>query len=353
MIENENGKFLFTFWSVLFTICLIVMLWFASVKTIEIDGSFQERVEGQKTFGHGIVDRTLHLEQVDGYEKKICIPLPKGVKAEQIMIENRYDENLLVISFATDDMNFYDQTSIYGALEWITEACWEPAQQQAALKFTMDRMLEYRSLLEGNLLTVSFLEPRELYSYIVVIDPAGGGTEYGTTVGGVKEKDIALQIAKMVQKQMNQEKVKVYLTRSEDRYVSKQDRKTFLETVDADFYVGIRTQVDKEDSENYGILGFYDEEYFFADLKNVDFADLVARNVTISCSNRAIGLKAVEDANLLKGLKIRGTQLSVGFLSNEKERALLGQEVYLEKIAAGINRAILEACERLSSDSLD
>ena len=84
------------------------------------------------------------------------------------------------------------------------------------LKIRMARVLEYRSTMDSSGLTINWYEPKELYDYIVVIDPARGGSENGIDTYGLLEKDLTLQVAKQIQKQFDLEGVRLYCTRTED-----------------------------------------------------------------------------------------------------------------------------------------
>ena len=60
---------------------------------------------------------------------------------------------------------------------------------------------------------------------IIALDPGHGGDENGAYYYGIKEKDVNLQLAKLVKKQLEQyPNVKVFLTRDQDETVSLSER---------------------------------------------------------------------------------------------------------------------------------
>jgi len=75
----------------------------------------------------------------------------------------------------------------------------------------------------------------------VVIDPGHGGKDPGAIgVGGLMEKDIVLDVAKRVRAILKGEKnIAVHLTRSDDRFLSLEERTTFAGARDADLFVSI------------------------------------------------------------------------------------------------------------------
>lgn len=60
----------------------------------------------------------------------------------------------------------------------------------------------------------------------VVIDPGHGGYSIGIAAAGSKEKDIALSISQALKAQLDKMKIKAHLTRSIDRFMSVEDRRS-------------------------------------------------------------------------------------------------------------------------------
>lgn len=107
------------------------------------------------------------------------------------------------------------------------------------LKFRMTEVLEYRSTMESNTLKIAFNKPKDLYSLVVVIDPAGGGGDRGIVVEGFAAKTVTLDVAKRPQKKLEQEDIKLYFTRLEDEKVSDERRSALAEAVDADIFISL------------------------------------------------------------------------------------------------------------------
>ncbi|MFO8082880.1 MAG: N-acetylmuramoyl-L-alanine amidase [Desulfobacterales bacterium] len=93
----------------------------------------------------------------------------------------------------------------------------------------------------------------------IVIDPGHGGKDYGAPgyIKGVHEKYIVLELAKklsfMIQKELG---CQVYLTRSDDRYLTLEERTAFANTKDADLFISLHTNA----STNRDAFGI--ETYF-------------------------------------------------------------------------------------------
>ena len=191
-------------------------------------------------------------------------------------------------------------------------------------------------------LKIDFVNPRESYDRIVVLDPVGGGRDRGVADSGCEEKNIALEVARQTAQLLEGSMVKIYLTRTEDTEVAQEVRRSFADWVDADLYLEIGLSADDAQESTYGIRAEYNDEYYLPDFGNVQWADCVTRQVTVASSNRAIGLFPAEEDDILWRLKIPAARISLGYVTNSSERQLLEQESYQKKLAEGIAEAISE-----------
>ena len=73
----------------------------------------------------------------------------------------------------------------------------------------------------------------------VVIDAGHGGTDAGAIGGGIKEKDITLDVSKRIEKLLKQKGYDVKMTRLDDTYVSLQERVDISEAFEPDIFVSI------------------------------------------------------------------------------------------------------------------
>ncbi len=76
--------------------------------------------------------------------------------------------------------------------------------------------------------------------HTVVVDPGHGGRDPGATgIGGLREKDVNLSIAKRLAEALQGHGFKVVLTRNEDRSVSLEERTAIAESAGGDVFVSI------------------------------------------------------------------------------------------------------------------
>jgi N-acetylmuramoyl-L-alanine amidase len=290
------------------------------------------------------------------------IPLADVVKANQIVVENRYMDNALWIYIKQGEQQegndiFYQDNPILGEKAEAFSGTAEMQGENLLLKFQLDDIYECQTSLEQNYLHVQLLDPKEVYDHIIVIDPAWGGGETGAFAQGLSEKDVTLGIAWKVKEKLDIGEIKAYYTRLDDSDVSLEERVRTVEEVHADFVISIRAIVDQEDPRHYGTGCYYNGSFFIPYFGNVQLADLLVKEVVTATSGRADGLWAIEEEigtdedSLLEQLKIPAAQVSIGYLSHGIENQLLFQESYQEKAAEGIVAAIQKAYEALKGEN--
>ena len=349
-VEKENMRLTMWLWVTLCGVCMSVMLWFGSNKTIVIADMSQEHtglsVDAELT-GDADKGSKLVLQRTNNVPNSFCVPLPKGIKPENVVMENRYMSRELWIFVQGVEEDFYQENKIYGDTSCILGGYSKEWESGLLLTLEMEDVLEYRSTMEGNVLTIACSDPRDLYDFLVVLDPVGGGSDAGITGYGISEKELALEVARHVQRNFEMSNVRLYLTRTEDVEVSPEERTALAEAIRADLYIRIGAGADGNDPDAYGIQGYYNGEYFIPGFGNAELADIVTKEVTIASSNRAVGLVPADADSILRSIGVSAMELSMGYLSNPQEEALLKQEAYQGKLASGILNGIREACERL------
>lgn len=92
----------------------------------------------------------------------------------------------------------------------------------------------------------------------IVIDPGHGGKDPGCIFpGGIKEKDLTLEIAKMLKIKMEKELgCKVFLTRTRDVFVPLDERTAFANVKKADLFISIHVNANRH-SNVYGLTTYY------------------------------------------------------------------------------------------------
>lgn len=345
-------------WTVLFTLCMAVMLSFAANKTVVIadtsEADSNRMLESRKSEKQ-VSEYELVIGKRSGTKESLCVPLPKGIRAENVRMENRYMNRELWLYVETDQVEYFRDHLIEGDNTAVLRGSYEVQDNGILLKLRMSEVFEFRSTMENSCLTLEWYSPKDLYDYILVLDPVM------TKDSGMNE--ITFGVAGQIRKLLEMPELKVYITAAEDDYsdVEAEEKEStengnpdsyemrcvrFAEEVGADFYIALSVASDPDYPEQYGICGKYNDIFFIPEYGSVDLADALTRNVTIASGNRALGLVPFAADSYLRNIKTPAAEIILGFLSNPEEATLLSESNYREKLAEGVVKAVNEAIEK-------
>ena len=172
----------------------------------------------------------------------------------------------------------------------------------------------------------------------IFIDAGCGGNETGyVTKDNIKEKDLDLEIAKLVAKELSKyDDVNVILSRQEDVYMSADERKSLAESQNAELFVSIHMAGESTGNAD-GVETIY---YKGSQNGSYDFASLMQTSIMafIKAENRGT---SAYDMNVLKNNTMPSIYIQCGFLSNSEEKKKLTDKEYQQELSKGIAEGIL------------
>jgi len=155
----------------------------------------------------------------------------------------------------------------------------------------------------------------QAYLHSVCLDAAHGGVDQGTSEKGILEKDVNLSVAKNVKALLEAQNYKVYITRTIDESLSKQDRYDFCNTNKAEIMASIHHNSYETNDVNHSKAVFY---------KNSDqaLANSVANAVSKKLGTRNTGIASL-NTRILSKANMPATIIEAFFISSSKEYNLL------------------------------
>lgn len=173
----------------------------------------------------------------------------------------------------------------------------------------------------------------------ILIDPGHGGEDEGAKgSNGSLEKNISLEIAKKVAGNLSQyEDLEIILTRTEDTYVSLEERTKMANSQDVDMVVSIHQNSENKGSSASGIETYYQSN-------NLDGSEKLAKTIQdticlyLDTKDRGIYPSKLE---ILRDTDMASVLIKAGFISNKEEEKKLNDEGYQSQIAEGIAQGIL------------
>lgn len=223
----------------------------------------------------------------------------------------------------------------------------------------------------------------------IIIDPGHGGKDPGA-IGkrGLREKDVVLNISKLLEKKLKERlDLEVFLTRRDDTFIPLDQRAPFANTRSADLFISIHANA-SPNRKVYGVETYYlsltnDEEalkvaarenatstkkisdlqYILADLiltYNVNESPILAKFIQESLvSTLRENYSQIKDLGVKKApfyvlinVKMPAVLVELSFISNPREEKRLRSERYQEILAEGVFQGIKEYIEQVKSASL-
>ena len=218
-------------------------------------------------------------------------------------------------------------------------------------------------------------KPQEIKKYIVVLDAGHGGKDPGAIgIKRTKEKDVNLAFALHIKKELEKsDKIKVYLTRSNDTFISLSDRVNKSRRWHADLFISIHS--DSNENKNVRGLSIYTLSKSASDTRTAELLRQTAGSRFAYWRNKTkydnMRYKALNESvkfskNLINNLKrnrvrMFGTQplkqanfavllapeypsllIELGFISNAQDERLLKTMDYRKLVARNIVKSVNE-----------
>ncbi len=189
---------------------------------------------------------------------------------------------------------------------------------------------------------VNFVQTGEFrYSWVysevdIMLDAGHGGKDEGASHNGVLEKDINLEITKMVRDILTEKGYRIGMIRDDDTFVDVHERADRANKRNARIFVSIHCNSSEEPAN--GIETFYAVS---KEESSLELTEYIQNHLIKNTGARDRGVKT-EDYAVILETDMPAALAEVGFLNDNDECALLQAEDYQRKLAEGIAAGILE-----------
>ncbi|MEW4263910.1 N-acetylmuramoyl-L-alanine amidase [Priestia megaterium] len=169
---------------------------------------------------------------------------------------------------------------------------------------------------------------------IIVVDAGHGGYDPGTSGKSSIEKNLALTTAKLVASRLANSGANVFMTRSNDTFISLSGRVNVSEAKHADAFISIHYNASTSSSAN-GIASFY-----YSESKDKELAKYIQESMAENApSMKDMGVR-FGDYYVTRENNQRAVLLELGFLSNAHDEQIVSSNAYQQQISTGIYQGI-------------
>ena len=199
------------------------------------------------------------------------------------------------------------------------------------------------------LMSLQFVDARvkpkkPLSGKIITVDPGHGGRDAGTSYQGLYEKDLNLEISKVLKKVLEKAGAKVYMIRNDDSDLSS---KWDSAKKRGDLYRRI-LKIQENKSDLY--LSIHINYHYYSSVSGAEVLYhpinpnnlVLAESIMNEFKNDLKTDRKVIKTNLYlySNTRVPGVLIECGFISNPNERYLLQKESYQIKLANAIGKGV-------------
>lgn len=273
---------------------------------------------------------------------------------------------ILIFSFSTlysDELSENDLKSLNNLLENLNKGATKEKKEKPVKKKPKKKS------------TKKVIRKKEK-SFVVVIDPGHGGKDPGASNKRIKEKDIVLKLARIIEKKAASVKgLRIELTRNSDKFIALQKRAEIANKKDGDLFISIHVNanrsrkasgmeiyhldnrrseytdrlalVENRMTENGSTLNtiLVDMNMNFYIEDSLKYSSFLAKRLKVPLKKYKTKLRDYRKGALfyvLVGARMPSALFEIGFLTNKTEEKKLKDKKYLEEIADAMLKSFLD-----------
>jgi len=197
----------------------------------------------------------------------------------------------------------------------------------------------------GSAVNIMFIDQSEIQSRvpIVVLDAGHGGRDPGASGDYLSEKDVNLAVVQKVGQLLTAKGIKVVYTRSDDTYVSLDDRSNIANIYNASVFVSVHanasTSSTPSGTETYCYYPLENPQLYLQKEERYNLALRLQQSLVASLGRIDRGVKQ-GNLSVLRESIMPSALVEMAFISNPTEEALLQQQQFRDLAAKAIADAI-------------
>jgi N-acetylmuramoyl-L-alanine amidase len=170
--------------------------------------------------------------------------------------------------------------------------------------------------------------------FTVVVDAGHGGKDNGAMRAGVREKDMTLRVAHKLKKALEAKGVKVYMTRSTDKYLPLSTITGITNRIKPDAFVSVHINASVKPSL-HGI-----ETYYYHG-RSLPMAKLVHARMIARVPGKSNGVRRAR-FYVVNHTPVPAILCEIGYISNTQERTAMLTETRQNQTAEAISEGVVQ-----------
>lgn len=281
---------------------------------------------------------------ITGSAYQIKLTLPEELEFSYLTDEDRYYENTFIITIPGDYTEYFSQNPVSydpSVIEQISVTVNDAGNTE--IKVNTYELQGYRLNDCGDYIGIFVAKPNQVYKNIVVLDAGHGGKDPGSSASSVSEKNLNLSIIYDFAKEYFNSKdseIKAYWTRTDDTYVTLENRAAFAKKVGADLFISLHmNSATSKTAKGTEVLYAATNSNVMSDLTSKGMADIFQKQLIADLNLTNRGIKDRPNLVVLKSNSVPAVLIELGFISNSSDFKKLTDGEFQQKAAASIYEA--------------
>lgn len=216
------------------------------------------------------------------------------------------------------------------------------------LKYRLSRPMGISFVAAVGAITINLVKPSvgdgKLAGKTVVVDPGHGGHDSGATAPdkSAYEKNLTLNISKLVAQELTEQGATVILTRQSDVYITLKERPDIANRNNADFFVSIHINSNKVNNKVSGSISFFHMKNPVGELLATCIETEIAKVSKLPSMGVWSDSRIYKNDGfaVLRNAKVPAVLLELGFINHNNDRARLVTAEYQSSVAKAIVKGL-------------
>ncbi|MCR5580544.1 MAG: N-acetylmuramoyl-L-alanine amidase [Pseudobutyrivibrio sp.] len=275
---------------------------------------------------------------------QIRLTLPQNVTSASVDINNIHVDKTISITINGIGKDYFSNYPIRGASDNIVDLTYDSENLIGEIDITLDDVKEVQMTSEDEYIYLDFVDPHQVYDYVVVVDAGHGSNVPGATKQGVCEKDLNLQIVMELKKLFDRtdKNIGVYYTRTDDSNPTFEKRVGLANDSEADLFLSVHNN--STASGRMSSINGTEVMYEGADSTGAskEFATLCLNHLLEELGSKSKGTVVGDEVYIIRMSEAPVALVEVGFMTNHRELELLQDQEYQAKAAQAMYDAVME-----------
>ncbi|MCR5000092.1 MAG: N-acetylmuramoyl-L-alanine amidase [Lachnospiraceae bacterium] len=270
--------------------------------------------------------------------------IPDNVNIQHISFINNYLYNTILIKVpGLGNTYFYDYPMI-GSCNHIVDMTYGSANNVGLIEITLDNVYELTYTYDDKYMYIDFVNPRDVYDYIVVVDAGHGGIDVGCSHSGVLEKQLTLSIVQKMKEYFDQDnhRIGVYYTRLDDSDMALAQRVGLANQLEADLFLSVH--INSTASGRTSSIHGTEVMYRVSDTtgQSKAFAQNCLQALLDGIGSKSRGVVAGDEIKIVRTAEMPVALVEVGYITNKEELQLMQTEEYQDRAAEALYHAVVQ-----------